>query len=113
MTAVALALASAALFGAMTVFVRLGVRAAPRAGAGAGTLATLLPATAITLLAALVAGPTDLPSAWPYALAGVVAPGLSQILFTLAIAAVGASRSSAVVGGAPLVAVAIAYVVLG
>ena len=111
MTAVALAIASAALFGAMTVFVRIGLRRAPEAGLA--TLATILPALAVAAVAALAAGPEHVAGAWPFALAGLLAPGGSQILFTLAIRAVGASRTSVVVGAAPLVAVAIAFVALG
>ena len=42
-----------------------------------------------------------------------LAPGVSQLLFTFAIRSVGASRTSVVVGAAPLAAVAIAFVVLG
>ena len=50
MTAVVLALASAAFFGAMTVAIRLGLRAG--ADARPATLATLLPALAVALVAA-------------------------------------------------------------
>ena len=108
MTAVLLALASAALFGAMTVAVRLGLRDLPEASGAA--LATVIPATAIALVAA--AFHPDLHGAWPFLLAGLLAPGGSQVLFTLAIREVGASRTSVMVGAAPLVAVAIALVFL-
>jgi len=108
MTAVLLALASAALFGAMTVAVRLGLRDLPEASGAA--LATVIPATAIGLVAA--AFHPDLHGAWPFLLAGLLAPGGSQVLFTLAVREVGASRTSVMVGGAPLVAVAIALVFL-
>jgi len=109
-TVVALALVSAALFGAMTVFVRLGLRRAPEPRLA--TLASILPALAIVLVAAAVTGGSAV-DAWPFALAGLLAPGASQILFTRAVGEVGASRASVVVGSAPLVAVAIALVVLG
>jgi len=109
MTVVALALASAALFGAMTGFVRTGLRRAPEPRLA--TLATILPALAIVLVAAAVVG-GSIEDAWPFALAGLIAPGASQILFTRAVGEVGASRASVVVGGAPLVAVAIALVAL-
>ena len=78
MTAVVLALASAAFFGAMTVAIRLGLRGGD---AAAGTLATLLPAVAVALVAA--APRHDMHRAWPFFLAGLLAPGCSQILFTL------------------------------
>ena len=67
-------------------------------------------ATLVALAAA--AFHPDLHGAWPFLLAGLLAPGGSQILFTLAVREVGASRTSVIVGGAPLVAVAIALVAL-
>jgi drug/metabolite transporter (DMT)-like permease len=108
MTAVLLALASAALFGGMTVALRLGLRSLGDAGGAA--LATVLPALAVSLVAA--AFHPDARGAWPFLLAGLLAPGASQILFTLAVREVGASRTSVMVGAAPLVAVAIALVFL-
>ena len=108
MTAVLLALGSAALFGAMTVSVRLGL--ATGADAALGTLATVLPALAVTLVAA--AARHDPSGVWPFLLTGLLGPGLSQILFTLAIREIGASRTSVAVGGAPLASVAIALVFL-
>jgi drug/metabolite transporter (DMT)-like permease len=110
-SAVAFALLSAALFGAMTVLVRVGfVR---EANAGVATLATVVTAFAVSVLLALVLGAHDVPAAWPYALAGVLAPGASQLCFTFAVAIVGASRASVVVGAAPLAALAIAFAFLG
>ncbi len=108
MTAVLLALASAALFGAMTVAIRFGLRGG---NVGAGALSTVLPALGITLLAALPGH--HLHGAWPFLLAGLLAPGCSQILFTLSIREAGASRTSVAVGTGPLIAVAIALVFLG
>jgi drug/metabolite transporter (DMT)-like permease len=107
-TAVLLALASAALFGGMTVAVRLGLRGGD---AGAAALATVLSAAAVAVVAA--AFNLDLHGAWPFLLLGLIAPGGSQILFTLAVQEVGASRTSVAAGAAPLVAVAIAFVALG
>jgi drug/metabolite transporter (DMT)-like permease len=106
---VALALASAALFGAMTVAIRLALR--PDDDTRAVALATVLPAFAVGLAAALVRH--DAHGAWPFFLAGLLAPGGSQLLFTLAVREAGASRTSVTVGAAPLVAVAIALVFLG
>ncbi|MHB8643556.1 MAG: EamA family transporter [Gaiellaceae bacterium] len=111
MTAVALALTSAALFGAMTVLVRIGF--AREDDAGVATLATVLPAFGAALAAALALGIHHVAAAWPYALAGILAPGGSQLLFTFAVRTVGASRASVVVGAAPLIALAIAFTVLG
>jgi transporter family protein len=108
-TAVLLALGSAALFGAMTVAIRLGMAGLP--DASAATLATILPATAVALVAAGIRH--DVHGAWPFLLAGLLAPGLSQVFFTLGIREIGASRASVTVGSAPLVAVVIALVFLG
>ena len=109
MTAVLLALASAALFGGMTVAVRLGLRGGGEAGGAA--LATVIPALCVALVAASFRH--DLHHIWPFLLAGLLAPGGSQVLFTLAVREIGASRTSVMVGAAPLVAVAIALVFLG
>ncbi|HEY6960246.1 MAG TPA: EamA family transporter, partial [Gaiellaceae bacterium] len=109
MTAVVLALASAALFGGMTVAVRLGLRGLEDAGAVA--LATVLPALCVALVGAAIRH--DVGGAWPFFLAGLLAPGGSQILFTLAVREIGASRTSVALGAAPLVAVVIALVFLG
>jgi drug/metabolite transporter (DMT)-like permease len=108
LTAVLLAICSAALFGGMTVGIRLGLRGLPDA-AGA-TLATLLAALAVAVAAACIRH--DVHGVWPFLLAGLLAPGGSQILFTLAVREIGASRTSVTVGAAPLVAVAIALVFL-
>jgi transporter family protein len=108
-TAVLLALSSAALFGAMTVAIRLGMAGLP--DASAATFATILPATAVVVVAGLVRH--DLHGAWPFFLTGLLAPGLSQVFFTLGIREIGASRASVTVGSAPLVAVVIALLFLG
>jgi drug/metabolite transporter (DMT)-like permease len=108
MTVVLLALASAALFGGMTVAVRVGLRGETDAGGAA--LATVIPALVVALVAATFRH--DVHHAWPFLLAGLLAPGGSQVLFTLAVREIGASRTSVAVGAAPLVAVAIALVFL-
>ena len=53
------------------------------------------------------------PLPWPFALAGLLQPGVGQLLVTLAIREAGASRSSVVFGIAPLVSVTIALALLG
>ncbi len=109
MTAVLLALTSAALFGGMTVALRLALRGLDDSSGAA--LATVIPALGVSLIAAALHPSSH--GAWPFLLAGLLAPGGSQILFTLAVREAGAARTSVVVGAAPLVAVAIALVVLG
>lgn len=110
MTPIALAALSAFLFGAMTILVRLALRTgvAPETG----TLFTILPALGVTALYAAASGELRLDEAWVFLLTGLVAPGLSQILFTFAVRDAGASRTSVTVGTAPLFSVAIAFVFL-
>jgi drug/metabolite transporter (DMT)-like permease len=107
--AVLLALASAFLFGAMTVALRFALRRAPDAEVGA--LLTILPALAVTLPFVAVQA-VDLREIWPFLLAGLLGPGLSQLLFTLAVRDAGPSRTSVAVGTAPLFSVVIALIFL-
>jgi drug/metabolite transporter (DMT)-like permease len=111
MDAVLLALTSAALFGAMTVLLR------PALARGGdpflGAFLTVLPAFGVALVAAVAAGEWQFGGLWPFFLAGLLGPGVSQVLFTLAVRDAGASRTSATVGTAPLFAVAFAVVLLG
>lgn len=109
MDAVVLALASAALFGSMTVALRFALVRAPDAEAGA--LWTIAAALVVTLPLA-AAGEIDLAGVWPFLLAGVLGPGASQLLFTLAVRDAGPSRTSVTVGTAPLFSIAIALVLL-
>jgi len=107
--AVLLAATSAFLFGAMTVAIRVALGRG--AGAEAGALFTVLVALAFTAPFAAAQG-GELRGAWPFLLAGLLGPGLSQILFTLAVREAGSSRTSVVVGTAPLFSVALAVVFL-
>jgi uncharacterized membrane protein len=106
-TAVLLAVASAAFFGAMTVAIRLGLGSGD---AAAASLAMLLWGSAVATLASVPRH--DLDGIWPFFLAGLLAPGCSQVLFTLSVREAGPSRTSVAVGVAPLLAVAIAFVFL-
>jgi drug/metabolite transporter (DMT)-like permease len=107
-TAVLLALASAATFGAMTVAIRFGLRGG---NAATAALAMLLWAAAVAVIAAVPRH--DLHRSWEFLLAGMLAPGCSQVLFTLSVREAGPSRTSVAVGAAPLVAVAGALLFLG
>ncbi|HKG44084.1 MAG TPA: DMT family transporter [Gaiellaceae bacterium] len=113
MPAVLLACASAALFGAMAVAVRFGLRRSD--DAVVGTFATATVALCVTaafgIVPALENG-LDLGELWPFFLAGAVAPGISQLLFTHAVRDAGAARTAVLMGTAPLFAVAIALVAL-
>jgi drug/metabolite transporter (DMT)-like permease len=106
---VILAATSALLFGAMTVTIRIALTRG--ASAEAGALFTVLVALTVTLPFALAQG-VEVTGLWPFVLAGLLGPGLSQLLFTLAVREAGPSRTSVVVGTAPLFSVAIALVFL-
>lgn len=110
MTAVGLALLSAALFGSMSVALRFALRERPdpEAGALAATLVALVPCLAIAL-----AGREWHGDVWPFLIAGLLAPGASQTFYVLAVRDLGPSRAAVLVGTAPLVSVTIALVVLG
>ena len=110
MDAVALALGSAFLFGAMTVT----LPQALRRGVSAETTAFLmvLIAFGVAIAAVPATGAGGLTSCWPFLLAGVVAPGFSQVLFAYAVRDAGPARASVAVGMAPLVSVAIALTLL-
>ena len=110
MTPIVLAGLSAFLFGAMTVLVRIALRTG--VPPEVGSLLTIVPATAVTVIVAIARGNWDLASVWPFVLAGVLAPGIAQILFTFAVRDAGASRTSVTVGTAPLFAVATALIFL-
>jgi drug/metabolite transporter (DMT)-like permease len=110
--AVVLALTSAAPFGGMTVAL---CPALARGGASAelGALWTVASAFAVVLTAAVVRFDWNLAGLWPFVLAGLLGPGLSQTLFTLGVRDAGPARASVTVGTAPLFSVAIALVFLG
>src|SRR5581483_10683252 len=112
--AVGLALASALLFGAMSVALRMALDRDP--DVALGTIATAATALVIALLAAAAETPSrglHLSSAWPFLFLGLLSPGAAQILVTVAIRESGSSRVSMVFGTAPLVSVTIALIFLG
>jgi transporter family protein len=114
LTAVVFAGVSAVLFGLMSVTVRMGL--ASGASAEAGSFVTALTALVVIVLTAVVSlasgGEARAAALWPFVLAGVLAPGLSQLFFFRAVRDAGASRTSVIVGTAPLVAVVIALIAL-
>jgi drug/metabolite transporter (DMT)-like permease len=110
-TAVALACASAFLFGATSVAIRVGLRKGGDAELGA--LVSALVGLVVCIAAAAIAGEgVPLGDTFAFFLAGLFAPGVSQVLFFRAIQDSGAARVSVVVGTAPLVSVAIAITLL-
>jgi drug/metabolite transporter (DMT)-like permease len=111
MDAVVLALCSAALFGGMTVALRPAIARGDDPLVGA--FLAVVPALGVALVATVIVGDWNVAAVWPFALAGILGPGVSQVLFTLAIRDAGPSRASATVGMAPLFAVTFAAVLLG
>jgi drug/metabolite transporter (DMT)-like permease len=108
--AVALALSSAFLFGSTTVAMRVAFRGGALAEGGA--LFTVLVAIGIALPFAAVQGGVTT-GVWPFLLAGLLGPGVSQFLFTFAVREAGAARTSVVIGTGPLFSIAIAVALLG
>jgi len=114
LTAVGLACISAILFGGMSVGLRIGLSRHP--SVEVATICTVLGALAVALVAAVAEAPSrgvHATAAWPFLLAGLLQPGIGQLLVTLAIREAGASRASVVFGVAPLISVTIALVFLG
>ena len=113
MSAVALALLSAFLFGAMSVGLKLGLRRHP--DADAATVATVAAAVAVAFAATALEAPSrgvHATAAWAFLLAGLLQPGIGQFFVTRSVQEAGASRASLVLGSAPLVSVTIAILVL-
>ena len=112
MDAVALALVSAALFGAMPVAVRFAL-VPPLVPAAVGALLMQIGTFAVLCVAAAIQGGVTLAGAWPFVLAGAIAPGLSNLFITVGIREAGSSRASVAFGTAPLFAVTLAVLVFG
>lgn len=110
MAAIGFALASAVLFGGLSVTLGLAMR--ENQDAEAGALVTAFVALAVCGAIALAANGWA-GEVWPFLLAGVIAPGGSQLLYVQAVKEAGSSRTAVVVGAAPLVSVTIALTVLG
>ncbi len=113
MAAILLAALGGILFGALAVAQRIGLGRAPDAEAAAVVscvvgLAVVLPVTA-------VAGDADQllrSDIWPYLVAGLIAPGVSQLFFVYAVRTVGAARSSTLIAASPLFAAVPAFLIL-
>lgn len=112
MLAVLFAVLAGALFGVLALTVRSGLKrgADPEAGAlvvtGVGFLVG-----AVLAVPELVNG-IGLAQLWPFLLAGALVPGVSQILFILAVRDAGPSRAAILIGTAPLISVLIALLLL-
>jgi drug/metabolite transporter (DMT)-like permease len=114
MTTVLLAASAGASFGALTVAVRWGIGrgADPEVGA-------LVAVTVGVALIGIVAAPSiaaagiDSGALLPFLAAGLIAPGVSQILLTSAVSHAGPSRAGILLGTAPLISILIALALLG
>ena len=113
MVAVLFAVLAGALFGVFTLTVRAGLArgADPEAGALVITGIGFLTGVALAL-PELVSG-VALSDLWPFVVVGAMVPGVSQILFILAVRDAGPSRAAILIGTAPLISVLIALLVLG
>ena len=109
MAAVLLALCSAVAFGSLAVTLNFALRRCPDPELGA--FATIFAALVPVGIAALVRWEWT-PGLWPFLLAGLLAPGCSQVFYVVAVRDAGSSRTALVVGAAPLVSVTIALIFL-
>lgn len=112
--AIALASLASLFFGVLAVTMRMCFRSG--AAFGPVALATTGGAAVVAAAIALAAHGSEeatLHSVWPFVVAGVVAPGVSQLLFVRAIELIGASRTAVLVGIAPLLSAGFAIALLG
>jgi drug/metabolite transporter (DMT)-like permease len=80
----------------------------------AGAVVVAGVALAVSLVAALAEhGGVRPGQLWPFLVAGILVPGVSQILFIKAVRDAGPSRTAVLIGTAPLISVLIALTVLG
>jgi len=113
MDAILLGFLAGALFGAMTVAVRAGLGRGGEPALGSVVI-TSTAALVATLLAvpSLVSEGLEPGALWPFALVGLFVPGLSQVVFILAVRHAGPSRAAILVGTAPLGSVLLALALL-
>ena len=114
MIAIGLGCLSALFFGAMSVALRVALDRDH--DAELATLVTVLTAFAVVVVFVAAEAPwrgVHAAASWPFLLAGLLQPGVGQLLVTLAIREAGAARASVILGAAPLTAVTIALIFLG
>ena len=113
MAAISLALIGGVLFGAFAVAQRSGLMRVPDVEAAVVISCLLAVAVALPITAvAGVAGELVRPRIWPYAVAGLLAPGGSQLFFGYAVRAIGAARSATLIAATPLLGAIPAYLIL-
>mgnify|MGYP001620145931 CR=1 FL=1 len=113
MLAVVFAVLAGVLFGVLALTVRSGLKRGgdPEAGALVVTGVGFLVGAALAVPE--LAGGVGLSQLWPFVLTGALVPGVSQILFILAVRDAGPSRAAILIGTAPLISVLIALLLLG
>jgi drug/metabolite transporter (DMT)-like permease len=111
--AVLLGVLAGALFGAMTVAVRAGLGRGGDPAVGAVVIASSAFIVSVALaLPSVASDGLDLATLVPFAVVGFFVPGLSQILFILAVRYAGPSRAAILIGTAPLGSVLLAMALL-
>jgi drug/metabolite transporter (DMT)-like permease len=111
--AVLLGLLAGALFGAMTVAVRAGLGRGGDPAVGAVVIASSAFLVSLALaLPSIASDGVDLATLVPFAVVGLLVPGMSQVLFILAVRYAGASRAAILIGTAPLGSVLLAMALL-
>ncbi|MEI6626411.1 MAG: DMT family transporter [Thermoleophilia bacterium] len=115
MLVVGIGVLAGVLFGLLTTLVRRGLMRQPNAIVGAMviTSSAALMVLAVTILTGKGGDLLDLRVAVGYFALGIVVPGISQILFVVAVREVGASRTAIMIGTAPLLATIIAVAFRG
>ena len=115
MLVIAMGVLAGVLFGLLTALVRRGLMRQPNVLVGAMviTSSAALMVLAVTILTGKGGDLLQLRMAAGYFALGIVVPGISQILFVVAVREVGASRTAIMIGTAPLLATIIAVAFRG
>ena len=113
MATVLYAVLAGALFGALAIAVRHGLKRGADPDAGALVVIGVAVLVAVVLAIPSLVDDAHLGDLWPFLLAGALVPGTSQILFILAVRDAGPSRAAILIGTAPLMSVLIALTLLG
>jgi drug/metabolite transporter (DMT)-like permease len=106
--------AAAISFGALAVAIRVALR--PGLDPDAASFVTTTTACLLCVAIGAAFGQwSHVPwrDTWPFFVAGTVAPGITQVLFTRAVGLIGPSRTTILVGTSPVLSAAIAIALLG
>ena len=112
MLAVVFAVLAAMLFGVLALTVRSGLKRGGDPEAGALVVTGVGFVVGAALAVPELVGGMGLFQLWPFVLTGALVPGVSQILFILAVRDAGPSRAAILIGTAPLISVLIALLLL-